>query len=670
MACAFLLGNPAYAALPGVHISQVGCTGAQPRNSCYTYLGGNYLEVGIAPNGSHGKANTGGGGATLATINANKVSGNDFAGRQGTGNDGIGLVGDADGFGNGADLRVDYFLPGSPTEGWGIYVGTTSAGINSNSSSTIPLTSATNTSAGDTLSWTGVHTTNTGTTGIEVTQVISFDKNGRQPTYSVTLKNTTASTISDMMYYRFVDPDNTVDVDAGFSAYSTTNTIVSQGDGTAGSLASVKAESPASGTYYTRAGNQVSVVGYASSDSRAKVFHNLSSVTRAILNAPPATNATVTSDRRIGIAFTVSSLAAGASTTFSYKVGLGEAPTVGLSVSSIAPAASPAAADAAMDFTATFSEAVNGVDAADFTLTKTGTADGTIGAPSTGDGGITWTVPITGITGSGTLRLDLNNTGTGITTVATAAAIGTGFSTGTAHTVDRVAPTTMSFPTAITPSTSGLPFKVRINEAGTGYWMIVPNGSTAPTAAEIEGGVNYGAVTIKAAGNSALSANTTASLTAAGALTAGQSYDLYFVAKDTAGNRQADGAISSVTSITFPTLTYSGLSFTEHSSSNGTISGTATLTLSGGETFNASVADELVAASKVTVTNLPAGLTASDKSVDVSNLTLAFGNTAFTGASAAAVSGATTSTLAVDFNPAIAYSATTFAEQADRRGDQ
>ena len=30
----------------------------------------------------------------------------------------LGTVGDADGFGVGADLRIDYFLPGSPLEGW------------------------------------------------------------------------------------------------------------------------------------------------------------------------------------------------------------------------------------------------------------------------------------------------------------------------------------------------------------------------------------------------------------------------------------------------------------------------------------------------------------------------------------------------------------------------
>jgi hypothetical protein len=30
---------------------------------------------------------------------------------------GIGLIGDADGFGQGKDLRIDYFLPGTPEEG-------------------------------------------------------------------------------------------------------------------------------------------------------------------------------------------------------------------------------------------------------------------------------------------------------------------------------------------------------------------------------------------------------------------------------------------------------------------------------------------------------------------------------------------------------------------------
>jgi hypothetical protein len=63
-----------------------------------------------------------------------------------------------------------------------------------------------------------------------------------------------------------------------------------------------------------------------------------------------------------------------------------------------------------------FSEAVTGVDAADFSLATTGTASGTIG--TVGGTGAAYTVTITGIAGEGDLRLDVINAGTGIADVS------------------------------------------------------------------------------------------------------------------------------------------------------------------------------------------------------------------------------------------------------------
>jgi hypothetical protein len=74
--------------------------------------------------------------------------------------------------------------------------------------------------------------------------------------------------------------------------------------------------------------------------------------------------------------------------------------------------------------TVTFSEAVTGVDAADFIVTTVnGTATGQIGS-ITGSGA-TYTVTINGITGAGGLRLDLKATGTGIVDLAGRAITGT-----------------------------------------------------------------------------------------------------------------------------------------------------------------------------------------------------------------------------------------------------
>ncbi|HRD34156.1 MAG TPA: IPTL-CTERM sorting domain-containing protein [Rhodocyclaceae bacterium] len=111
------------------------------------------------------------------------------------------------------------------------------------------------------------------------------------------------------------------------------------------------------------------------------------------------------------------------------------APGAGPSVSSIAPQGTPPASSASVTFVVTFSEAVSGVDASDFTLTATDTASGTLGTPASTDG-VIWTVPVTAINGTGSLRLDLNSSDTGIESTGTNQAITGGFTTGTVHTVD------------------------------------------------------------------------------------------------------------------------------------------------------------------------------------------------------------------------------------------
>lgn len=78
-------------------------------------------------------------------------------------------------------------------------------------------------------------------------------------------------------------------------------------------------------------------------------------------------------------------------------------------------------------FRTTFSEAVTGVDVTDFVLTKTNTATGTISSVS-GSGTI-YDITVNGISGSGSLRLDIKSSGTGITDVS-GNAITSGYTTG------------------------------------------------------------------------------------------------------------------------------------------------------------------------------------------------------------------------------------------------
>lgn len=104
-------------------------------------------------------------------------------------------------------------------------------------------------------------------------------------------------------------------------------------------------------------------------------------------------------------------------------------------------------------FTVTFSEAVTGVDASDFSLSTTGTAVGSLTAIQTSDN-ITYSVTLTGISGDGTLRLNLNASGTGIAN-GNASPIAGGYSSGEIYILDNTAPSTPSL--AIAPaSDSGL----------------------------------------------------------------------------------------------------------------------------------------------------------------------------------------------------------------------
>ncbi len=65
-------------------------------------------------------------------------------------------------------------------------------------------------------------------------------------------------------------------------------------------------------------------------------------------------------------------------------------------------------------FRVTFNTSVTGVDATDFTLTNTGTAAGTVSGVSALSG-YAYNVTVSSITGTGTIRLDLKSSGTGIT---------------------------------------------------------------------------------------------------------------------------------------------------------------------------------------------------------------------------------------------------------------
>lgn len=132
-------------------------------------------------------------------------------------------------------------------------------------------------------------------------------------------------------------------------------------------------------------------------------------------------------------------------------------------------------------YTLTFSAATTGLTAANFSVTGTAGV-GTVGVPSTSDGGIHWSVPITGLAGAnGTLILNLaNSTGLNNTvsntlplagdtytlnSAATAPAITSAATTGFTAGLPGSFQVTTSTVTAVTYNLTGAPAWLTINAA-------------------------------------------------------------------------------------------------------------------------------------------------------------------------------------------------------------
>lgn len=201
-------------------------------------------------------------------------------------------------------------------------------------------------------------------------------------------------------------------------------------------------------------------------------------------------------------------------------------------VQSIAPTGGPGAGDASVDFRVTFDENANNVSTGDFSLTTTGTANGSITAVSASSG-TTIDVTVSSITGTGTLRVDLNastdivdDSGNGNGTNGSVAA----FSSGTAHSVDRDAPTLAEVTPVTTPTADSTPsYTFSTTEAGT----LAVGGSC--------GSSDEGAV---ASGNNAITLTQTDNSTA---LADGAYTDCTATVTDAAGNASSPLAITSFT---------------------------------------------------------------------------------------------------------------------------
>ena len=126
-----------------------------------------------------------------------------------------------------------------------------------------------------------------------------------------------------------------------------------------------------------------------------------------------------------------------------FVVNVTNAPSVSSIVRAGAASSTVPGSDTSVNYTVTFSQSVTGVDISDFTLSPGGTASGAI--TSISGSGSTYTVTVDTLGGDGTLRLDLNSSGTGIKNGSNVD-ITSGYTAGETYSLDHTAPTAPSTP--------------------------------------------------------------------------------------------------------------------------------------------------------------------------------------------------------------------------------
>jgi len=143
---------------------------------------------------------------------------------------------------------------------------------------------------------------------------------------------------------------------------------------------------------------------------------------------------------------------------------------------------------------------------------------------------------------------------------------------------DVIPPTfTSTFPQSTNISTSGFDVIANLNEASKVYFVVLADGSTAPSAVQVKAGQDDHGSLAAINGSFAISSGgNDFSLTVAG-LSSGTNYDVYVVAEDIALNLQANVVLLNVATLVAPTITpstatYIFTGFTEQSKQSASFS--------------------------------------------------------------------------------------------------
>lgn len=275
------------------------------------FLGGDYIELGISNRGSFGTHT----GVALPT---------GFYGTAGHTN--IGMSTNPTGFGVAPDLRMDFFLPGTPEERWVVGYkqgGTPTTGSNSllMNVNDMPDNTVTDQTSGTVLKATSQGTLSS---TLQTTQVISFNSGDKFFKNQVTLKNVSASSIDSARYMRTFDPDNTAYLGGLSQTHNTIPYTYQAGDGKSVVIADTNVAGHTD-PVFAQNGSYSPILFY-SDDSRARVstfgFSNSDPYAASAYDSALPKGTSVDADQAITITFDVGTLAPGASQTFNYYTSL------------------------------------------------------------------------------------------------------------------------------------------------------------------------------------------------------------------------------------------------------------------------------------------------------------------------------------------------------------
>lgn len=301
------------------------------------FLQGDYIEVGIDHDGYFG------------------TDGNSPAGYHNIGRDELGFVADwgKDGWLIGSPAQSgDYFLPGSPAQGfsveWGSDINFSNNGFGTYQ---IPTSSLVETSSGSRLSavWSGNATS--GSDQLKVTRTVTFSQDGMFFRIDVELENTGSTTLSSVEYTENVDPDQDRDLPGG--GFETSNYISYQ-PGHSGNTD--QALVVAKGTNYP-----VLTLGLGTIDSRAKVFYGSGLVHSdpdeiLIADMPPNPGSPHVEDWGIAMAFDLGTLLVGDTFSFAYVYVLSEDDLDDAMAAMLAPTVDLNGTEAGFDYSTSYTE--------------------------------------------------------------------------------------------------------------------------------------------------------------------------------------------------------------------------------------------------------------------------------------------------------------------------